>query len=105
MMHRLKVPAFDLTFYEFYHHEQPEVFILMPGGGGSAKSGIKNQIMIAKCEYPGESGEELKLCEGFLTDTEDLSALCTGISYGTIEVFFELLFISVTYLLGRRKIV
>jgi hypothetical protein len=38
MMHRLKVPALDLTFYEFYHNEQPEVLILVPGGGGSAKS-------------------------------------------------------------------
>jgi hypothetical protein len=82
--HRLKVPAFDLSWYEFAHKEQPHVFLLMPGGGGSTKSGVKNQIILAKSEYPG--GNELEFVDPYLTDSDGVMALCTGIAHGVIQV-------------------
>mmetsp|Transcript_30612 Transcript_30612/g.33447 ORF Transcript_30612/g.33447 Transcript_30612/m.33447 type:complete len:428 (-) Transcript_30612:87-1370(-) len=81
--HRLKVPAFDLSWYEFAHKEQPHVFLLMPGGGGSTKSGVKNQIILAKSEYPG--GNELEFVDPYLTDSDGVMALCTGIAHGVIQ--------------------
>lgn len=40
----LKVPAFDLTWLDFDNGD--EAVALVPGGGGSTKSGVKNQIQI-----------------------------------------------------------
>lgn len=83
-LHRLPVPAFDLVWYEICKDEKPYVFSLIPGGGGSAKSGVKNQIMIGKAEYPG--GVDFQLLDGHLTDADGLTSLCTGISTGVVQV-------------------
>ena len=87
--YRLKVPAFDLSWYEYINPKDnlPYVYLLMPGGGGKAKSGVKNQIMLSRCHYDIHSKEkEFQFLDGHLTDTEGLSALCNGISHGKIEV-------------------
>ena len=81
---RLTVPAFDLAWYEYAHKGNPHVFLLIPGGGGSTKSGVKNQIIIARCEYPG--GKDIEMLDSYFTDSDGLSGLCSGISAGAIQV-------------------
>jgi hypothetical protein len=83
----LKVPAFDLTWYEIIQNDRPYVFVLIPGGGGSAKTGVKNQIMMGKAAYP--PGKEFEFEDSYLTDADGLTSLCTGVTYGVIEVFLN----------------
>jgi len=48
---RLKVPSFDLTTLSIATdnsgkgEKRLKEFVLVPGGGGSTKSGVKNQIV------------------------------------------------------------
>ena len=76
---RLVVPSFDLTWLQ---HEEA-AYVLIPGGGGSTKSGVKNQIQIAR-----EKGGQLIFEESFKTDTGDKSRLCSGIHCGVLQVLF-----------------
>lgn len=85
----LKVPAFDLAWLDLDSadgkHHQP--LALLPGGGGSTKSGVKNQIQLVS---PDDAGLVYTCLEGFLTDTDDdrsggSSGLCSGISTGTLS--------------------
>lgn len=73
---RLVVPSFDLTWLQ---HEEA-AYVLIPGGGGSTKSGVKNQIQIAR-----EKGGQLIFEESFKTDTGDKSRLCSGIHCGVLQ--------------------
>lgn len=74
---RLKVPSFDLTWLQC----KDDAFVLIPGGGGSTKSGVKNQIQIAKANKSGE----LVFIESYMTDSNDKSSLCSGIHCGILQ--------------------
>lgn len=80
----LPAPAFGLAWYE--SSTSPLAYILMPGGGGSSKTGVKNQVMLASLNPEAKQQAQVQLLSGFLTDTEDRSNFCSGISYGTILV-------------------
>jgi WD40 repeat protein len=80
-LHRIQVPSFDLHWFD----EIPEGvhnYIFLPGGGGSAKTGVKNQIMVA--EYQDEDKAQIQFRESCFTDTETRSSLCSGISSGSL---------------------
>jgi WD40 repeat protein len=79
----LKVPAFDLAWLEVTTGPSPGAVALLPGGGGSTKSGVKNQIQIVS---PDEKGLVYTCLEGYLTDTNGAggSGLCSGVSTGTL---------------------
>lgn len=71
---RISVPAFDLSWYN-------DQYVLAPGGGGRAKTGVKNQIMIGNYTQ-----EKINIEQGFLTDTEERQIFLNGVSKGTILV-------------------
>ena len=75
---RLKVPSFDLSSCE----QKGTSYILIPGGGGSTKSGVKNQIQVAKVS----GGKEPEFKDSYLTDTEDKTNLCSGLCSGSLKV-------------------
>eukprot|EP01031_Cornospumella_fuschlensis_P038836 gene38836-47232_t len=75
----LPAPAFGLSWYE--DGEDGNVFVLMPGGGGSGKTGVKNQIMISEVD---QAGAQVKLTNGFLTDSESRNNFVSGISSGRL---------------------
>jgi hypothetical protein len=78
-MHRLTVPSFDLTWLQLAEHDD---VLLLAGGGGSFKSGVGNQIQIARVY---DSDKVAKL-ESFKTDDEDKRRLCCGVTCGEIGV-------------------
>lgn len=80
----LPAPAFGLTWYESKKSES--AFVLMPGGGGSSKTGVKNQIMISSLNSSREQSNQVQLLDGFLTDTSERSIFCSAISSGTLFV-------------------
>lgn len=82
-LHRIKVPTFDLLWHDCLP-EAEENYLLLPGGGGSAKTGVKNQIIVA--EYKGGSKDNVNLRTSCFTDTETRSTLCSGISTGSVKV-------------------
>lgn len=92
----LPAPAFGLTWFQPVENEKEEnrdplsspstAFVLMPGGGGNAKTGVKNQIMIASMNCKAKRQDQVKLVEGFITDTEDKRDFGCGIAQGTILV-------------------
>lgn len=79
---RLKIPAFDLT----WHVVEDESIAFIPGGGGSAKSGVKNQIQF------GQIGPDYNMIymASFETDTETQNKLCSGVSCGKFEAHFAI---------------
>lgn len=80
-LHRIPVPSFDL----YWHDSIPEGtsnYILLPGGGGSAKTGVKNQIMVG--EYQDDDKQQIHFHESCFTDTDDRSNLCSGLSTGSL---------------------
>ena len=87
--HRLTVPSFDLTLLSSSSSKDSSKFIsnylLIPGGGGSVRSGVKNQIQIAQLSKQCD----ILFQDSFKTDSESASYLCSGISNGTINVFNE----------------
>jgi hypothetical protein len=78
---RLPVPSFDLAWLKF----EDKTFVLIPGGGGSTKSGVKNQIQIAKL------GEESKLdfVQSYNTNTADNANFCSGVNTGLLQVLLR----------------
>lgn len=80
----LPAPAFGLTWFE--SGKDSLAYVLMPGGGGSSKTGVKNQIMLASMNPGAALEEQVKLLDGHLTDTEKESNFCSGISYGMMFV-------------------
>jgi hypothetical protein len=84
-IHPLKVPTFDLNWIECNGSDGNFNFLLLPGGGGSTKSGVKNQIIVA--QYHDEKDPStVELKDSFLTDTATRSSLCSGISVGNLKV-------------------
>lgn len=88
----LKAPAFDLAFLDDASSSKPKAqdgsycpdpIILAPGGGGSTKSGVKNQVQLLRqlddlsCVY----------YKGFETDAADAkgTGICTGVCSGILQ--------------------
>lgn len=83
---RLKVPAYNLTWHEtpsLSENDLSKYHLLLPGGGGSTKSGVKNQIMIGGYSDKGKVDVDFK--DGFMTDTEKRSSLCSGVATGIMN--------------------
>ena len=76
---RLAVPSFDLVWVNLNDGKEP--LLLIPGGGGSTKSGVKNQIQVAR--YDGSRG--FAMMESFMTDVEDKSNFCSAIATGILD--------------------
>lgn len=77
---RINVPAFGLS-WSSHPEDSASNILLLPGGGGSTRSGVKNQIIIASL-----SEDKIDFKPIHLTDTEKRSSLCSGISLGFVEV-------------------
>ena len=87
---RLQVPSFDLEWLQlpskmeitneesnFSTSTANEFVVLIPGGGGSAKTGVKNMVQVAK---PTRSGV-FEYLRSFDTGVK----LCTSVSSGLVE--------------------
>ncbi len=79
----LKVPAFDLDWCDI----DGTALALLPGGGGSTKSGVRNQIQLVT---PDEAGLIYTALDGFMTDLDDgsgdaRSGICSGVSTGVLS--------------------
>lgn len=80
----LKVPTFDLDWLTIpIDNDNDENVILLPGGGGSTKSGVKNQVQIMREITKG--GDKYALVQSLETDNDNSSSLCSGISTGEIN--------------------
>lgn len=77
---RLRVPTFDLVWLE--DDLEGISYLLAPGGGGSARSGVRNQVQIIR----RSSKYGFDLIGGIETDTEGRNFLCSGVSSGEILV-------------------
>ena len=74
---RLAVPAWDIC----WHTSPTTAHVFLPSGGGKARSGVFNQIQVAK-----EPGSELfSFLPGFKTDTDESKRLPSGICTGKIK--------------------
>ena len=80
---RLTIPSFDLCWLTL-----PDIdpVILIPGGGGSTKSGVLNAIQIARL-----AKNNFEMLPSLQTDIDDKSNLCSAISSGIIRVRFILI--------------
>jgi hypothetical protein len=74
---RLTSPAFDLCWLNLPDHDP---VVLMPGGGGSTKSGVANSIQIAKV-----CNNRFQMLPALETDMDDKSNLCSAICSGLIK--------------------
>ena len=76
----LKCPCFDLSWLLIPSNDalEEKAFVLIPGGGGSTKSGVHNIIHIAKIS---KITGQLEFINSF--ETGDL--LCNSISTGIIK--------------------
>ena len=80
----LKVPTFDLDWLTIpIDNDNDEHAILLPGGGGSTKSGVKNQVQIIRETSKGS--DKYAVAQGLETDSDISSSLCSGISTGEIN--------------------
>lgn len=79
VLNRLTVPSFDLTFLHLANDDSQLPVVLIPGGGGSTKSGVLNQIQIGK--YSGSS-RGFSLLKPMMTDAEGKSNFCSAIATG-----------------------
>lgn len=71
---KLQVPSFDLTWFK----TEGNCYCLVTGGGGSAKTGVRNQIQIFKYD----DDINLKLHSYFETTVNELSRFCFGLYSG-----------------------
>ena len=79
VLNRLTVPSFDLTWLHLSSNDHQLPAVLIPGGGGSTKSGVLNQIQIGK--YSGSSRGFAPL-KPMMTDVEGKSNFCSAIAAG-----------------------
>jgi hypothetical protein len=79
--HRLEVPSFDLTWLNLTNFDE---VALVAGGGGSFKSGVKNQIQIARVH----DADKVTFVESFITDEDTKRRLCCGLACGSILVCY-----------------
>lgn len=78
---RLRVPAFDLTWIQLLPDTEPS-HVVLAGGGGSAKSGVKNQLVVM--QQDSVSGSFLNT-QSLETDTPTKSVLCSGVASGFLN--------------------
>ena len=76
ILNRLLCPCFDLVWIVLPKDGGKHPLALVCGGGGAAKSGVKNQIQVM--EFVGENGFEL------VQSLETGDKLCCGLSSATI---------------------
>ena len=79
VFNRLEVPSFGLVWLNV-DDSAGDAFVLIPGGGGSTKSGVKNQIQIGKVVNDKTGGFEF--LKRFETDVDGKSVLCSGVAVG-----------------------
>lgn len=106
---RLPVPVFNLSWVSSTEENEPDrSHILLPGGGGSTKSGIKNQVMIYSINEKKKIEESVfdppLMTDGLLKlgDKEDKenTSLCVQIIRGYIFVrFFMIILLFYLYFL------
>lgn len=80
VFNRLEVPSFGLVWLTLDDSTE-DAFVLIPGGGGSTKSGVKNQIQIGRVIDDKIGG--IKFLKRFETDVDGKSVLCSGVAVGT----------------------
>jgi WD40 repeat protein len=80
VFNRLEVPSFGLVWLTI-DDTRGDAFVLIPGGGGSTKSGVKNQIQIGRIIDDKIGG--MKFMKRFETDVDGKSVLCSGVAVGT----------------------
>ena len=80
VFNRLEVPSVGLVWLQT-DESTGESFVLIPGGGGSTKSGVKNQIQIGRTIKNKIGGFEF--LKKFETDIDGKSVLCSGVAVGT----------------------
>lgn len=80
VFNRLEVPSFGLVWLTL-DDSLGDAFVLIPGGGGSTKSGVKNQIQIGRIIDDKVGG--IKFLKRFETDVDGKSVLCSGVAVGT----------------------
>jgi hypothetical protein len=80
IFNRLEVPSFGLVWLTI-DDTRGDAFVLIPGGGGSTKSGVKNQIQIGRIIDDKIGG--IKFMKRFETDVDGKSVLCSGVAVGT----------------------
>ena len=78
---RLRVPAFDLTWIQL-SKDEPASHVVVAGGGGSAKSGVKNSLLVMQQDVVTGSFTNV---QSFQTDTPTKSVLCSGVASGFIN--------------------
>ena len=76
---RLEVPSFDLSWLAV-DDVTGEAVVLVPGGGGSTKSGVGNMIQMGKVIEKGKGG--FTMLNSFDTDVKGKSILCSGVAVG-----------------------
>ena len=76
---RLEVPSFDLSWLAI-DDVTGESVVLVPGGGGSTKSGVGNMIQMGKAIETGKGG--FTMLNSFDTDVKGKSILCSGVAVG-----------------------
>ena len=81
VFNRLDVPSFGLVWLNL-DDDTGDSVVLIPGGGGSTKSGVKNQIQIGRY-IVGDSRGGFAFLKSFETDVNDKSILCSGVAVGT----------------------
>lgn len=92
----LVVPTFDMAYLSLSSKSN---FLLCCGGGGSANSGVLNQIQIVPVP---STGKTLGPLFSFGTDSKDEKQLCSGICCGIINVGVKNIFsVSLSYVFLR----
>jgi WD domain, G-beta repeat len=92
VFNRLEVPSFDLSWL-CIDDVTGEAVVLIPGGGGSTKSGVKNMIQIGR--LADGKGPGFEMTKSFETDVRGKSVLCSGVAVGAcmghniVCAFFE----------------
>ena len=80
----LSVPIFDLDWLTVpIENDNDYNGLLLSGGGGSTKSGVKNQIQIMREISKG--GDKYEAVQQLETDSDSNSSLCSGVSSGEIN--------------------
>lgn len=80
----LSVPIFDLDWLTLpIENDNDYNGLLLSGGGGSTKSGVKNQIQIMRETSKG--GDKYEAVQQLETDSDSNSRLCSGVSSGEIN--------------------
>ena len=75
------MPSFDLCWLNLVDSDP---MILVPGGGGSTKSGVANSIQVARVNK-----KNFEMLPSLETDIDGKSHLCSAVCTGIIKVYFQ----------------